>query len=454
MSLTVTLQPKRTIDSVSSDVNAALSQLPYKFKIDDTSIVITTASASGTGTKFFTLSNPSGVLTAGDVVFIDDDLYPLPYNVISVAADGFVTDAIFAGTVACDFSVLQENHRIEINIYDSSGTYLLIPEAISVAIAKLETFFNLSAIIESYLLRNNLIEVVYVLKYREAYTGLTPPSLTALDSVLAIRAKRQLLSNGGSNMKDLLLKDDRTGKLLTLFETPLMWNGWRRKAAFIIDSNAGTRLSETTINLSDDYYTANKVFATNEDTDSYTLASSEGVQVWTMVADISQGIYRMISIEGDSSGDDLLEAVYYKQLSEARNPICIEWLNSLGGYDQHVFELNQEFREEAEDSEIYQLPINDNIETVNNILSKRAAGNTQFINMVAENLTIDQIRALHEIKSSDDVRLWLSKDGTSYINVVASESFDTVYETDGNNFEYSVTIQLPKDFDFNLAKEY
>jgi hypothetical protein len=543
MALTNTLSPVKTVNTLDSDVNAACSQLPYKFEIDVTGVQLTSASAVGSTTKIFTLMSPVPTTSIGDlVVFVDSSgLYTSVYKAIDVTATGITIDTPFQGNItggaSSSWSIIQENHRVELSIYDSTGTYLIIPETISITLNKFSTFFDLKAIIESYLDANNLNEVVYQLQYREAYTGLTPPALTALDNVHAIRAKKQLLKDGGSNIWEYLLREKyvvdfeggadsnagnlrlgvdilegnitasigskiyitflagqldyssgwydvvesdfttRTritvdfpyisavangttmlitslGKLLTKFENPLTWGGWKRTISALMDSDFATRTGYVAARIWSGGCDINKNFLGSASSISGDFSTVEIKQSTLQDPGSSEKFLRIYVIPSTTTSPELSETIYYKSLEEGRNPLMIEWINSLGAYEQHLFQLNQEFTDEVEDNEIYHTPINDDIETVSKVIAKRSSTYTQYINMVAQGLTLDQLKALKEIKTSNEVRLFLSKDGSSYVNVVVDEGLETVYESDSSEHEYNLTIRLPENFDFDDAKLY
>jgi hypothetical protein len=451
-------------------------------------------------------------------------------------------------------------------------------------------FFDLKAVIKSYLEANNLQEISYVLKYRESYTGLTPPSLTALSSVQAIRATKQLLKDGGSNLWETLLrigtdsrfphiskfhafgssifdfkgnyweatgleqfinsglvraafnvddaiyeptytitymaevgtggigtitgkvyydssavltvnfvadgtirtidvtatsglftgdfvgvgtliggtegsditlriydieisKDQYLGKFLTKFKNPFYFDGWKRTVSQIIDDSFNSRTGYTDQLIRFQATDTNKVFL-GFGTNTGTLGITPAIQEVDIEKPDNSAKLIKVETRNGSNTNSISEALYYLVCQECRNPIMVEWLNSLGAYDQHLFEINQEFTDNVEENEVYQLPINDDISNVSNVISKKRASNTQIINIIAENLTIDQLKALHEIKQSDDVRLFLSKDGSSYVNVVVDSNLETVYESDDSVFEYSLSIRLPENFDFYEAKLY
>ena len=63
---------------------------------------------------------------------------------------------------------------------------------------------------------------------------------------------------------------------------------------------------------------------------------------------------------------------------------------------------------------------------------------------------MSQLRALQYLKQSKEVYIWLKKDGTSRIRVVVLPEITSFFNTN-KLYEFSLTIELPDNFDFNKA---
>ena len=74
--------------------------------------------------------------------------------------------------------------------------------------------------------------------------------------------------------------------------------------------------------------------------------------------------------------------------------------------------------------------------------------------MEANHLTLDQLNALEEIKETESLRVYLSKDGVNFIDAVVVNDFSTRHKTKDLLHRFSVTIELPDDFDFFKARLY
>jgi len=242
-------------------------------------------------------------------------------------------------------------------------------------------------------------------------------------------------------------------RFLTMFENPAKVSGWARTISYVIDSNIGTRTGATEINLIQTRKNQNKVIQSTLTPIAEALTPARVVQ-YQIIEDATTASFYGVSLSDETETTVLSEELDFELLDECRNPIAIEWLNSLGAFEQYVFELNQDFNDIVEERDIFITPINQDIETAQRVVSKDLASYTQVINMVAQNIARADLQALREIKSSDDVRLWLDKDGSNYINVVVDSALETPYQSDELLHEFSLTIMLPPNFNFFDSKLY
>jgi hypothetical protein len=64
------------------------------------------------------------------------------------------------------------------------------------------------------------------------------------------------------------------------------------------------------------------------------------------------------------------------------------------------------------------------------------------------------LQSLHYIKRASNVRVWLDKTKTATIGVIVNTGYDTGFTTGKDNYEVSISIEFPKNFDFFTAKNY
>ena len=133
----------------------------------------------------------------------------------------------------------------------------------------------------------------------------------------------------------------------------------------------------------------------------------------------------------------------------------VSWLNGFGGEEQFLFQHQQNFRVDAGRGTIFDTVVSWDLSNENRRTKGRIDVNpVQQILLRAEQLTIDQLTALTEIKLSDFVFIYLTKDGTEQMPVVVAVDFVTEHLTDGGFFDFTVLLELPDGVNFNQVKKY
>ena len=66
--------------------------------------------------------------------------------------------------------------------------------------------------------------------------------------------------------------------------------------------------------------------------------------------------------------------------------------------------------------------------------------------MTKDRLTIDQLKALHEIKESVFVYLWLNNTGGEKVQIIVSGDYSTPYNSNDSLHDLMIRIRLPKNF--------
>lgn len=245
-----------------------------------------------------------------------------------------------------------------------------------------------------------------------------------------------------------------SGKLLTKFDNPIIWRDWKRTVSFLMDSNYTSRTGLTTARASGINTDINK---DNIDTggvnytDDIKINDIDLQDNPTLLADAS---YKGIQVKSGSSVNHLSNALFYKVENECKNSIMVEWLNSLGGIDQHLFSVSNIFENEVDEGFVGERMISDNIENVPFTKFRSSFISTQRVTLIAEKITKDQLIALREIKKSQVIRVYLTKDGSEFIYVIAVNDFVTPYNNKGYLHDFSLTLEFPNNFDFEDAKKY
>jgi hypothetical protein len=156
----------------------------------------------------------------------------------------------------------------------------------------------------------------------------------------------------------------------------------------------------------------------------------------------------------ETNGGAVTETVFYRVQEECKRPIYIEWRNSLGAFDQHMFSVSQAVGEETQNDVIFDRPITQDLETALDTVGKLTGSTKQTMTIQAAALSMDQLQAISEIKSSDEVYVYLSKDGAAKVRIRAfgNQVYDT--KNRGKSFEVNIDVEFPDNFNIFAVNIY
>lgn len=447
--------------------------------------------------------------------------------------NGILTKAIAVNTqllytiqTSVDVTSVQ-NYRIELEIRDALDTFSLFNNVfvyVPNQAGKLD--LDVGGIVTSYMKSNGLFSFEYFIRVIEVWEGSVEVSVdtTILQAVLA---SKQLLSVGGANMWENLLRvgselavqlpttgvinnaglvqvnlSDSTGillndwihlktddgiydiiskcnivnptslrldaaytqdagvgtvsannaKQLTRFKNPVMWHGWNRTTAnSLIDSEYVARVGVGTTGFRwvQQVYDINKENVLIQTSGSFSTDLTPRIihRDYSNVDIPANGQWVLTSIvPTPSNTPNLTEDVWYRLKDECSNPIMIDWINSLGGIDQWLFSNSQQVQVVSDSGIVAERPITTDVEFITR--TKRRFANTfrQQITLRANNLTRDQLYALQDIKNTESLRVYLSKDGSNFIDGVVITSFTTDYNRKDSTHSFILIIELPNGF--------
>jgi len=244
--------------------------------------------------------------------------------------------------------------------------------------------------------------------------------------------------------------DDSTTKTIAVIGSdPLMWRGWKRTVSALVDANYNARTGFTTAKINPLGFDINKGFV-----GSYSaIIISTSPNIKTGVIPEGTEYYTSIDVRGDDNKQES-ERLYYKVLDPCKNPIMVEWRNSLGALEQHLFTLDTLFNRNVTEGLTGQKAIEDDIENVARTQERLPLHWYQEAILSEENLSFDQVKALEEIKSSSEVSIFLDQQGTKKIYVIVNNLFASETNNNDTTFDISVQIKFPNNFDFETAKLY
>ncbi len=378
MALTITSEPIRTIDGVTSNANASRSQIPF--------ILTTTEQA-------------------------------------------------------------QPNFKINISIRNAANTANLIPTTFKYSPKDDGTLFlDVGQILTEYLEKNGLVSVDFRLRYYQSWTGTTLPSSDSA-TYFAIYAQKQIYSSGGANLYNHILSTTGLNTALTKWSEPRIYSNFKRTIGILYPTSEGAILTITYLNI-------NKGVISQ--LSSAAIPTTTGVQnldLQNYTTAIPLNCHWISAAFTTPSGKSL-DTVYYKVTKDCSNPIFIEYLNSLGAYEQYIFDIKQEVQVSSSTGIASSRAINEDYASAK-VTNIRVANDwVQQIICQTDQLSNNDLLAINEIKRSTSVRVLLTRDGSKFVQVVATNNLSDIYSTDNANNGYSLQLQMPNNFNVFEAINY
>ena len=279
--------------------------------------------------------------------------------------------------------------------------------------------------------------------------GIAETPVTSVD-ILAVRSNIQLLYKYGSNLYELTGKavtPPDLGFFMSYFEIPRIWENWQTYNYIINQDILGT------INVYTEDLDINKSVLTSANTgDIWTTPPKVEAYPIPYPATANSKYLNLQYQLADFTPLSVLQT--YEMMEECRNPVMIYWLNELGGIDYWLFSIEQTITHITEEGLKFNTPITEDISTVTGNKKRFSDKDTQFMTLIAEQLTQNQVQTLHYLKKSPDVKVALSKDLSTFVNVRVSTGYSTDFTTGKSNYSFSVNIEFPDNFDFFKAKSY
>ena len=305
--------------------------------------------------------------------------------------------------------------------------------------------------------------IFYKVEYSATFRGgSVAPASTPF--TLAVISRRQILTEHGANLYFFMLRVLTSGKLgnfLTSFNEPKLWRNWAHNMHLIFDPDMVARLGTEDLEIAVRGLDANKLNPSGLNLISIVTATFAVPQVNTIdigstldLAGFETSEFLQIISTLGISQPEVTETLIMDIDIECQNPVMIEWINGNGGSDQWLFQTEQTAINQVGEGFKFQTPIVGTIETNRGNKGRVPDRDIQFLTLRADQLNQDQLQGLHEIKRSYAVRLWLNKTGTEYVNVIVDKDYQTSFTTGKGGYIFSLSIELPDDFDFFTAKLY
>lgn len=160
----------------------------------------------------------------------------------------------------------------------------------------------------------------------------------------------------------------------------------------------------------------------------------------------SEAYYFTITIKYDD-GDEVSHAVTQTQtvrIDDAidQNAVYLRWIGLSGSWNYYRFVYNQEVSLDVQNATIIKNYVTDweNQESIEEVISKSAG---QKIKVMAEDLSVNDIKGLQSIKYSPKVQMLVGKNPVKWQTVVLNTATFAEYETRNGQAPFSVTFNLP-----------
>ncbi|KKM79395.1 hypothetical protein LCGC14_1350360 [marine sediment metagenome] len=450
----------------------AKGQVFYEFKRRDFEV---TWSDNATVLKATITGDVTSSFTNGDTIFLGADTN---YNEVGTVASA---PAFGSGVTTFDTSVTfiaidtqgyinnlstHTNYRVEIQVWNDGVTTQLINEAFEY-VPKQSGFLNIDlSDLMLFILRSNDILSKYIaIKWREVWNEDTTDVFNTATSVQVVHGVKPQAINGtflsiNQTFVEFSGNAGTLGRWLTLFPSndgltgqasKLLFKGWANFMYYLVDDDFNTR---TTGDPETEEYSEAITGGTALLTGPTSVAATVTIVEHEITNNNNSAWAIQLQIKEDTTNTEVFESYTLQNAEEISNPIMIQWLNSLGGRDQWLFQYNQEVKEQIEGeiksfsshSELFEDQPTRSISTINAELM-------QSISVQAPSLTRNQFNAMRDIFISDDIDVWLKKDASKKKGCIVDIK-KMSYQTKHSLFDLSIVLEFEPGYDLFRNLEY
>ena len=166
--------------------------------------------------------------------------------------------------------------------------------------------------------------------------------------------------------------------------------------------------------------------------------------IYTHIIKPPSSNYEFLSVFIEESASAVTETIRLQNKCVQRNAIFVEWVNSLGGVEVYGFFQKQEVSIQAEKSAAFERA-QDDLALASGVAFKNKAENKFSIVLADDFVNKDDVPALHEMKSSNSIRLLNgSLPGGVFVTPVDGASSD--YNTRGELTTFTVEFEMPTGY--------
>lgn len=425
MSLTVTQRPSIVFESETARWNAVKNPILYKMQRKDFTFNQINNSGGFVQLQFNAVDLTTS-FEIGDSVYVKSDNGV--YDILgTITASSFSTNTLVTinqsyissapGGFVNSFT-LRPNYRVQVDIYNSDDELLTeYPLFVPVSSKGMITL-NVSPILRAYLnheigfaIGSDVAEdtnafVKFYIKYTEVWTDSAESQTDdVVNQFFATLAAMQIPAANGGNIAPYTVPET---EFLTKLDNPVMWRGYPMLLSAIISEDVGSDVylfAEGDMSLPGDYSGKQIAFDLNE-----------------IITDQTPSEIDVVIGQETSGGDDISETLTVKIREACDNPVMLIGRNSLGGFIQWMFDVNQEY----------------SFENADGVKSKRLL-------LYTDDLTLNEWEALQDFITLGEVYKNNIVELTADINKTSTRVNNQVYVigTDGSLIGVIVQPRMP-----------
>jgi len=352
-------------------------------------------------------------------------------------------------TFTCtDFSD-KENYKIVIKILDSAGADLYTQSfRYSPRPDTGILFVDVSQFLIELHETDDSKSIQFKLSYQETY-GSFAGTVNETSVIQSIYAAKEISSLEGSNMGKFIGDEDFPGDFLTPFENPLIWRDYKRTCNVLVDSGLATRAG-TVVTFKTDELTINEAASPGTSEETETVSSTPGVYNFKIDRPGYGAQTHYVRCRcTDSSDNDLFNPLLFEVKSRCENEVPVQWVNDLGGLEQHVFQYDYDTTIQSDEGQTYERAPRQDIANVSRVTYRQVRGFTQLLTASADRLTFDQWRGLAEIKNSIDVELYQDTQGSIVNGVTIEGGLQDATDRRSEQHNYTLTLRMGPNFSYD-----
>lgn len=476
--------------------SAAFNPIVFTYQRKDFSVTGIFNSSIAPGTQFAINADTSSI-KSGDLIYINAGAYKGIYTVATPLTNGVIINTPFisagsnTGFVNCNS--LRKYYKVitQITYQDQNGlthtvTATNSPDTTGLIKADLSNFLQtlLQATDGSNYTQTNYLDTnlsaTYQIAYQESWTDAlgkdqSSAFITVADPFHITYSAKQLGEQYGGNMAAYVpfrsvINTSQLAKWVTDFTEPAYSIGYPFDIGFIYsDELIGLNLYYELIMLDANRKplsgTPGTVYLLNED-GTYLLNQDNGRFILTQYGATESLILNQVGLnrlkinigfpreacyfnltlkyKDDSDNEHIITQTQTIRIDDAVDDqsVYLRWIGLSGSWNYYRFVYNQEVTLDVQNAVIIKNFVSDweNQQGIEEVISKSAG---QKMKVMAEDLSIADIKGLQAIKYSPKVQMLVNRNPIKWQTVVLNSATFTEYETQYGHYAFSVTFNMP-----------